>query len=423
MTKALFNEEIKPAILEQLGKANQSIHVVVAWFNDADFFNLLLEKVTNSEIELRIILSEEYEGNNTNTQLNFQQLLDSSENVYIFKIPKEAVLVHNKFCIIDRKTLVHGSYNWTYGANFQNKESVLLVEDDEKVCFQFLNEFDNIFKEFCNPIILSSTLKLQELFFAIQKNIEHGNIRLAMNVDEVINGIRAKFLNQNNEEAELSETFEDFNLPILVETHEDIIAKWWTLLPQVWKSFFLIEILKVPANYKPDITSLKNLLSATVSLTISDFKVTQGNLYGIKNLLTINSLNCKAQISSLKGIEALARLKRLIVSNNKLNTLIEINGLASLEYVDASSNNISSLSYLGRNSTITHLEFYNNPCTTLAGIENLTALQSFKCDPRFEQFPLEIAKLTALGLSKKSRVWTVINGIRSTVLQFEKITS
>jgi phosphatidylserine/phosphatidylglycerophosphate/cardiolipin synthase-like enzyme len=48
-------------------------------------------------------------------------------------------LMHNKFCIIDLKTVIHGSYNWTNRARF-NDETIEVVNSRE-VAEKFSDEF------------------------------------------------------------------------------------------------------------------------------------------------------------------------------------------------------------------------------------------------------------------------------------------
>ena len=55
----------------------------------------------------------------------------------------------HKFAIVDRKVLITGSLNWTTQAIQNNRENVLIMEDEEYVRL-FLEEFERIWEEF-NP--------------------------------------------------------------------------------------------------------------------------------------------------------------------------------------------------------------------------------------------------------------------------------
>jgi phosphatidylserine/phosphatidylglycerophosphate/cardiolipin synthase-like enzyme len=48
-------------------------------------------------------------------------------------------MMHNKFCIIDLKIVIHGSYNWTNRAKFNN-ETIEVVSSHE-VAEKFSDQF------------------------------------------------------------------------------------------------------------------------------------------------------------------------------------------------------------------------------------------------------------------------------------------
>lgn len=421
MTTVLLNEQIKPALLAQISQATTQISVVVAWFNDSDIFDLLLTKAQQSEIEIRIILCEESEDNSINTQLDFQKLLFSNNNVYVFKIPTEQILIHHKFCVLDKKTVITGSYNWTFGANFHNRENVVLIENEEALCQPFLDEFENLFDQYCKPIILSSIAKLNDLFLVIHRNIEHGNLRLANNVDEVIENIKMKYLSPHKSEGIEELSFEDFNEEISLESSDENIIKWWDLLPDGWKSYFLNNFLRVGTISSSDILSLRNLLSAIEKLDIPKNKMKVPDLFGLKNIICIKSLRFDyTSTISLLGIETLKELSSLKITSNQLKSFSEVNGLPVLEFLDLSNNQIESLDSLNENDSIKIFIFFGNPCTSLNGIENLKTLESFTCDNRFAAFPKDMQRLTDMGLRNMGTSTININGTRHSILTFTK---
>lgn len=57
--------------------------------------------------------------------------------------------MHHKFAIVDKKVLITGSLNWTTQAIQNNRENVLIMEDEDYVRL-FLEEFERIWEEF-NP--------------------------------------------------------------------------------------------------------------------------------------------------------------------------------------------------------------------------------------------------------------------------------
>lgn len=53
--------------------------------------------------------------------------------------------MHNKFCIIDFQTVIHGTFNWTKAANF-NKETIAVVKN-RTTAETFADEFMSIKKK------------------------------------------------------------------------------------------------------------------------------------------------------------------------------------------------------------------------------------------------------------------------------------
>ncbi|MBN1872300.1 MAG: phospholipase D family protein [Candidatus Omnitrophica bacterium] len=50
-------------------------------------------------------------------------------------------LMHNKFCIIDDKIVITGSFNWTNSADLKNDENLLIIES-EKIARKYRLQFE-----------------------------------------------------------------------------------------------------------------------------------------------------------------------------------------------------------------------------------------------------------------------------------------
>jgi phosphatidylserine/phosphatidylglycerophosphate/cardiolipin synthase-like enzyme len=55
-------------------------------------------------------------------------------------------LLHHKFAIIDRKTVITGSHNWSNAANYHNDETLLIIRDNPIVAAHFDREFDRLYE-------------------------------------------------------------------------------------------------------------------------------------------------------------------------------------------------------------------------------------------------------------------------------------
>jgi phosphatidylserine/phosphatidylglycerophosphate/cardiolipin synthase-like enzyme len=56
-------------------------------------------------------------------------------------------LLHHKFAILDRHTVITGSHNWSKAANYNNDEAVLIIENNPTVAAHFEREFERLYRD------------------------------------------------------------------------------------------------------------------------------------------------------------------------------------------------------------------------------------------------------------------------------------
>ncbi|MCD8417424.1 DUF1669 domain-containing protein [Tenacibaculum finnmarkense genomovar finnmarkense] len=137
-TEGVF-ENIAERIAEELQKAEKTIYIAIAWFTNKELFDILKTKAQNNCTVFIIINDDEI---NNNSKINYNQL--DIYNLNVFKI-NDTELMHNKFCIIDDKTVITGSYNWSYKAK-TNFENIIVTYNDTILTQQFIEEFNRILK-------------------------------------------------------------------------------------------------------------------------------------------------------------------------------------------------------------------------------------------------------------------------------------
>lgn len=135
MVKAHF-EKIRNEILNEIDLANNEILVAVYWFTNLELFEKLISKIENG-IKVQLIVHNDY-INNRETGLPFQKLIDKGGEFYF---SDNFNPMHNKFCVIDNRTLINGSYNWTYYAENRNRENILIIKDEIETINSFRHEF------------------------------------------------------------------------------------------------------------------------------------------------------------------------------------------------------------------------------------------------------------------------------------------
>ena len=133
-TEVIF-ENIEQRIITEIENAHYAIFVSVAWFTNKKLFNALLEKAKQNCYVSIIIQLDEI---NSQSGIDYSQIqVGRSE---CFKISKDAELLHDKFCVIDFKKVITGSYNWTYKAPY-NSENILIL-NDPSVATQYISRFE-----------------------------------------------------------------------------------------------------------------------------------------------------------------------------------------------------------------------------------------------------------------------------------------
>lgn len=132
--------EIKKEIIQGIRNAKYTIWIAVAWFTDEDLFEeLMLKKDTG--LNIRIITSDE--------SSNQKLISDLEQHFDVKKIPlKGSYLsnrIHDKFCIVDFEYVMHGSFNWSKNANYNDE--TLATALDRDFAKKFADEFIKLYND------------------------------------------------------------------------------------------------------------------------------------------------------------------------------------------------------------------------------------------------------------------------------------
>jgi len=380
--RAYFNNEIKPAICDELNKSSKNIYAAVAWFNDNDIFEIIKEKARNN-VDINIIIAND----EINSTLPFKEISDLDGKV--FKLIKDNALLHHKFCVIDEHTLITGSYNWTYAANNKNLENIIILENNIKLNQSYIQCFNNILDEEFKYI--EETINILGYMQEEIENLKNSIKKYKEVPLQVMYGIE-KIKSQNlmldtplNSLLSLDNTKEDNYSQSIPKTINEKID-WWNSLEINWKLFFNEKIFGIGAiTDMPDMDGIERLLSLTYvncSKHYSYVKETKtrydlNNLTGIKEITSINTLDCSSNnITKLDPISGHKNLIKLICNNNKIPSLESISLLSNL----------------------THLECNNNNLTSLKGLETLSSLEYLKIDVRFKDSQRDLDRIYSLNL-------------------------
>lgn len=131
-------EGIKDIIVQGIRNAKYTIWAAVAWFTDRDIFQELMAKKKQG-ISIRIITSDEKSNMTLKSELD--------KNFDVVKVPLKGAYLsnrfHDKFCIIDFEFVMHGSYNWSKSAQY-NDETLATALDRDFVK-KFADEFMHLY--------------------------------------------------------------------------------------------------------------------------------------------------------------------------------------------------------------------------------------------------------------------------------------
>lgn len=138
MIKVYF-DKIRQQILAELDAATDSISVAVYWFTNEELFDKLISKLDEG-VSVELIIHNDY-INNRESGLSFQNFINKGGKFYFSSSDNP---MHNKFCVIDKKVVINGSYNWTYYAEDKNRENVLIIKDEQAVLKDFATEYERL---------------------------------------------------------------------------------------------------------------------------------------------------------------------------------------------------------------------------------------------------------------------------------------
>lgn len=135
--KVTFNY-ISKQLEDYLKSADKSISIAVAWFTNENLFDIILDLLTR-KIVVELVVNNDH-INNRIDGLDFNEFIKLGGKFYFADSSR---LMHHKFIIIDNKIAISGSYNWTYNAEFRNKENIIST-DNQEIIEQFKSEYELI---------------------------------------------------------------------------------------------------------------------------------------------------------------------------------------------------------------------------------------------------------------------------------------
>lgn len=141
MVSAYFSN-IREEIITILEEANKEVMVAMAWFTSSELFDALLNCIQRG-VRVKVVLLDDA----INWQPyapDFNELINNGACFYIAGY--DIGFMHHKFCIVDDKYVITGSYNWTYYAETRNVENIV-ISSDSSLIRSYIDEFHRLTDE------------------------------------------------------------------------------------------------------------------------------------------------------------------------------------------------------------------------------------------------------------------------------------
>lgn len=136
----IYFENHKSEISARLKKAKKNVKVAVAWINFKDYYGEFSELLSRG-VTVEIVCSDN--PSNRKTKSHMDLLIKEGARIIFLKMPSGNNHMHHKFCVIDEKIVINGSFNWSKNA-LKNFENLSVLEGEDSVVTKFIDEFQRL---------------------------------------------------------------------------------------------------------------------------------------------------------------------------------------------------------------------------------------------------------------------------------------
>ncbi|CAK9066381.1 unnamed protein product [Durusdinium trenchii] len=128
-------------ILEELESARRSIEIAVFTLTLDLLVNALIKK-HEAGLRVRIITD------NRQAEVPGADAARLSKSGLEVRVDRSWYAMHHKFAVVDQKTIVNGSFNWTAQATKGNQEDAIIFRNYSTLASEFTAEFDRLWNSF-----------------------------------------------------------------------------------------------------------------------------------------------------------------------------------------------------------------------------------------------------------------------------------
>ena len=125
-------------LVDLIGEAKQSVYFLAYSYTSDEIALAMIERAQAGVTVVGVFESSQFRSN---TGTEFEHLLSAGADVRLDGNPRN---MHHKVIILDEKTVVTGSYNFSASAENRNDENTLVIHSPE-IAAQFMAEFRRVF--------------------------------------------------------------------------------------------------------------------------------------------------------------------------------------------------------------------------------------------------------------------------------------
>lgn len=135
-----FSPDDHPAgqIVEEINGAQQSIYFLAFSFTSDPLAEAIIARAQRGVTVAGVMEETQTESNIGG---DYKLFVTSGINVRLDGNPRN---MHNKVIIIDRQTVITGSYNYSNSAETRNDENIVIIHDSD-LAAEYLAEFEKIY--------------------------------------------------------------------------------------------------------------------------------------------------------------------------------------------------------------------------------------------------------------------------------------
>lgn len=127
-------------IQRTIGKAEQSIDVAAYSFTSYKIADALIEAHQRG-VDVHVLLDK---GQGKRHYRAIEEMQDAGIPI---RINSHYAIMHDKYIIIDGKTVETGSFNYTASAERRNAENVIVIKNNKKLAHEYMENWQKLWDE------------------------------------------------------------------------------------------------------------------------------------------------------------------------------------------------------------------------------------------------------------------------------------